>query len=63
VEAKVFYNAFTQSNEAVARRWFGKTTLFDEDFSEYPVRKMAVDTERVLDIVVEFMLSRVKLPE
>jgi len=57
-EAKVFCNAFTRGNEAVAKRWFGRATLFDEDFSEYPVVKKAVDNERVLDIFVGFMLSR-----
>lgn len=57
-EAKAFYHAFKASNEVVARRWFGRNTLFDDDFSEYPVKKQLVDTERVLDIVVEFMLSR-----
>ena len=57
-EAEFFYHAFDASNEAVARRWFGRNKLFDDDFSEYPVKKTVVDSDRILDILVEFMLGR-----
>ncbi|MEH6635889.1 MAG: hypothetical protein V7700_10235 [Halioglobus sp.] len=35
-EASTFYSAFKPSNNAVARRWFGRDELFDSGFLEYP---------------------------
>ncbi len=35
-EAEAFYKHFEESNNRVARRWFGREKLFDEDFSMYP---------------------------
>lgn len=35
-EALEFYKFFEASNNQVARQWFGREKLFDEDFSMYP---------------------------
>jgi hypothetical protein len=35
-EALAFHEAFRAGNDAVARTWFGRDRLFDEDFSHYP---------------------------
>jgi hypothetical protein len=35
-EAEAFQARFAESNRAVARDWFGREHLFDDDFSEYP---------------------------
>ena len=56
-EAELFYNAFTEGNQLVARRWFGKEQLFDEDFSDYPQQEQVVDDGEILDILFEFALS------
>lgn len=35
-EAVAFQAQFADANARLARRWFGRDTLFDDDFSEYP---------------------------
>jgi hypothetical protein len=56
-EAKLFYNAFNDGNQLVARRWFGKEQLFEEDFSDYPQQEMIIDDGEILDILFQFTLS------
>ena len=34
--ARTFYDGYRASNAEVARRWFGRETLFDESFDDYP---------------------------
>lgn len=52
-EAEAFYRSYAQSNEKVRKRFFPeRTTLFDEDFSAYPVEPAgsALDLDTALDI-------------
>lgn len=35
-DAIAFYEPFREGNARLARRWFGRDALFDDDFSEYP---------------------------
>lgn len=56
-EAWSFYRAFESSNRAVANRWFGRDTLFDEDFSRYLDVKPEVNAEEVAALLAGFMLQ------
>jgi hypothetical protein len=52
-EALEFYKFFEASNNQVAREWFGREKLFDEDFSMYPetipADKPVPDYEKILN--------------
>ncbi len=52
-EAETFYKQFEESNNRVARRWFGREKLFSEDFSMYPesrpVDKIVPDYQQILN--------------
>ena len=37
-EALAFHESFREGNHQVAREWFGREQLFEEDFSDYPER-------------------------
>ncbi|KGE04731.1 hypothetical protein [Pseudohaliea rubra] len=53
-EAEEFYAAFAAGNAAVARRWFGREQLFNEDFSRYPEAPAPVDWERAAALLAGF---------
>ena len=56
-EAEEFYAAFAEGNGAVARRWFGRELLFNEDFSRYPEEPDPVDWERAASLLAGFAAS------
>ena len=58
-EAREFYEPFLETNNTVARHWFGRVSLFDTDFSGYPAEPETepVSAERVLDLLAGFMLE------
>ncbi len=55
-EAVAFYKHFEKSNNEVAREWFGREKLFDEDFSMYaesmPDEKPVYDYKQILNEAV-----------
>lgn len=57
-EAREFFELFRASNAAVARRFFDRELLFDEDFSAYPQVAAEVADDQVLELLVGFMLEQ-----
>ena len=56
-QASRFYNAFKPSNNAVARRWFGRDELFESTFLEYPETAENNATEKSVDLWQQFILQ------
>jgi hypothetical protein len=57
-EAREYYRYFEESNSQVARRWFDRAELFDDDFSQYPAEPPLADPDRVADLLAGFMLDQ-----
>lgn len=57
-EARAFYRAFAAANTRVARRWFQRDCLFDEDFTAYPEVPDAVDWESVAGLFAGFLAEQ-----
>ena len=55
--AEAFYRVFEPSNTVVAKRWFGRDTLFDTDFSKYPQERKRIDHNRVVELMAGFILE------
>ncbi len=62
-EARQFYALFEPSNNAVARRWFGRDSLFDVDFSQYPESVPVVSAENVAELLAGFMMQERQQPK
>lgn len=54
-DARTFYQAFSASNARVATHWFGRTALFNEDFSVYPQEPQAVDWVSAARLLADFV--------
>ena len=54
-QAVAFYRVFEHSNSAVAKRWFGRDSLFEAEFSEYPAEEQTVDAGEVAELLADFM--------
>jgi hypothetical protein len=61
-EAETFYKYFQETNNGVARKWFGREKLFEEDFSMYPDTEQIVDQELVKHLVEDFITRKKLVP-
>ncbi|TXS91334.1 hypothetical protein FV139_16515 [Parahaliea maris] len=55
--ARNFYQKFEAGNREVAKRWFGRDTLFVEDFSRYPLESTRLDSSRVASLLGGLLLA------
>jgi len=58
-EARDFFDLFEDSNNAVARHWFGREQLFEADFSQYPETIPTVSADKVAEILAGFMVQEI----
>jgi hypothetical protein len=56
-DAREFYSLFEASNNAVAKQWFNRDSLFEVDFEGYPESVNRVSAERVAELMAGFMLQ------
>ena len=53
-EAMEFYENFKAGNDRLAQMFFGKSRLFNEDFTSYPTEASEEDIEVALDLLSDF---------
>ena len=52
--AEAFYQQFKSGNDACARQWLGRDTLFQEDFSHYPAVATEGSREKALALLGDY---------
>jgi hypothetical protein len=68
-DASKFYQFFSESNKLLARKWFGKSALFSEDFSMYPEQPSPHSTKELeifdhaFSVFAEFLSKYCLLPK
>lgn len=54
--AREFYGRFEAGNAEVAKRWFDRDTLFEDDFSKYPPQATQINSAEVASLLARMLL-------